>query len=382
MKKVLFIDRDGTIIKEPPVDFQVDSFNKLSFIPGVIKNLSFITNNLDYELSMVTNQDGLGTESFPEETFWGPHNLMLDVLENEGVKFDDIFIDKSFAEEDLPTRKPGVGMLTKYFSNEYDMSSSYVIGDRLTDIKLAANLSCKAIFFKDYNQGTAMIEAEDNENGNDNLKRSTALITDDWDKITEYLFAGERIAQIERKSNETDIVVKVNLDGTGKSNISTGLGFFDHMLDQIAKHSGIDLFIETKGDIEVDEHHTIEDTGIVLGEALLKTLGNKRGIERYGYSLPMDDCLCSVVLDFGGRPWIVWDVDFKREMVGDVPTEMIFHFFKSLSDAAKMNLNVKAEGDNDHHKIEGIFKAFPLSIKIAIKSDIYKYALPSSKGIL
>ena len=312
---------------------------------------------------------------------------MLDVLGNEGIKFDDIFIDKSFAEDDLPTRKPGTAMLTQYFSDKYDLSGSYVIGDRVTDVKLARNLGCKAIFFKSHDAGIKLLEAEDkyegvNSDDNNSLFNSVAIITEDWDKVSEFLFAGERSATIERKSYETDIKVSLNIDGHGKADISTGLGFFDHMLEQIAKHSGMDLTIKTNGDLHVDEHHTIEDTGIVIGEALLNALGNKRGIERYGFSLPMDDCLCSVALDFGGRPWIVWDVDFKREMVGDVPTEMFFHFFKSLSDAAKMNLNIKAEGDNDHHKIEGIFKAFARAIKMAIKRDIYKYELPSSKGIL
>lgn len=375
MKKVLFIDRDGTIITEPPTDFQVDSFEKLSFLPMAIKNLNFIASNLDFELAMVTNQDGLGTESFPEETFIGPHNLMMNILKGEGVVFDEVFIDRSFAEDALPTRKPGIGMLTKYFSEEYDLTGSFVIGDRITDIMLAKNLGCRGILIKPEEQGRVLLD----EAG---LSEYCALITDEWNKISEFLFAGERKSRIERKTNETDIIIEIDIDGTGKADISTGLGFFDHMLEQIARHSGIDLKIATNGDLHVDEHHTIEDTGLALGEALLKALGNKRGIERYGFCLPMDESLCSVALDFGGRPWLVWDADFKREKIGDMPTEMFYHFFKSVSDTALMNLNIKATGENEHHKIEGIFKAFAKSIKMAIKRDIYKYQLPSSKGCL
>ncbi len=369
-KKVLFIDRDGTIILEPPVDFQVDSLAKLEFYPKVIRNLHFIQKNLDFEFVMVTNQDGLGTSSFPEETFWPAHNKMLKTLEGEDVFFDDILIDKSFPEENAPTRKPRTGMLTKYMTEEYDLASSYVIGDRLTDMELAKNLGCKGILLNDE------ISVPNH------LEDTIVLQTIDWDYVSEYLFAGEREAEIQRKTNETDIYVLLNLDGKGKSNISTGLSFFDHMLEQIAKHSGMDLSIQVKGDLNVDEHHTIEDTAIALGEAIYNALGDKRGIERYGFCLPMDDCLCTVALDFGGRSWLVWDADFKREKVGDMPTEMFIHFFKSLSDSAKMNLNVKAEGANEHHKIEGIFKAFARALKMAKKRDIFNYVLPSTKGVL
>ena len=324
---------------------------------------------------MVTNQDGLGTSSFPENTFWPAHNKMLKTLEGEGIVFDDMLIDRSFPEDNSPNRKPRTGMLGKYLAGEYDLANSYVIGDRLTDMELAANLGAKGIWLRPSDEEADRLLA-----GNPSL--SPVLITDDWDKITEYLFAGERRAVVQRTTKETDIYVEVNLDGNGKTAVSTGLGFFDHMLDQIGKHSGMDLVIRVKGDLDVDEHHTIEDTAIALGEALLKALGDKRGIERYGYSLPMDDCLCSVALDFGGRPWLVWDAEFRREMVGDMPTEMFLHFFKSLSDAARMNLNIKAEGTNEHHKIEGIFKALARSVKMAIRRDIYKYELPSTKGLL
>ena len=354
MKKVLFIDRDGTIIKEP-ADEQIDSFEKLEFLPRVMRNLGFIREKLDFEFVMVTNQDGLGTDSFPEDTFWPAHNKMLQILEGEGITFDDILIDRSFPYENLPTRKPGTAMLTKYMDGTYDLANSYVIGDRLTDAQLAENLGSKSLII------------------NEDM---------DWDKIAEILFAGERKAAVRRTTHETDIDIQIDLDGNGVCNIATGLGFFDHMLEQIGKHGNIDLTIQVKGDLHVDEHHTIEDTGIALGECFAQALGNKRGIERYGYSLPMDDCLCQVALDFGGRPWLVWDADFKRERVGDMPTEMFLHFFKSLSDAARMNLNIKAEGDNEHHKIEGIFKAFARAIKMAVKRDIYHFELPSSKGVL
>ena len=375
MKRALFIDRDGTLVIEPPVDYQLDSLEKLEFYPKVFRNLYFIRKQLDFEFVMVTNQDGLGTSSFPEDTFWPAHNKMLKTLEGEGIVFDDMLIDRSFPEDNSPNRKPRTGMLGKYLAGEYDLANSYVIGDRLTDMELAANLGAKGIWLRPSNE-----EADRLLVGNPSL--SPVLITDDWDKITEYLFAGERRAVVQRTTKETDIYVEVNLDGNGKTAISTGLGFFDHMLDQIGKHSGMDLVIRVKGDLDVDEHHTIEDTAIALGEALLKALGDKRGIERYGYSLPMDDCLCSVALDFGGRPWLVWDAEFRREMVGDMPTEMFLHFFKSLSDAARMNLNIKAEGTNEHHKIEGIFKALARSVKMAIRRDIYKYELPSTKGLL
>ena len=374
-KKVIFVDRDGTLVKEPPVDYQLDSLEKLTFYPKVFRNLYTLQKKLNYEWVMVTNQDGLGTESFPEDTFWPAHNKIMETMQGEGIHFDKICIDRSFPHENLPTRKPGIGMLTNYLSDEYDMSQSFVIGDRLTDVQLAANLGAKAIW---------MYEGKDTQEqlARYNLANTCVLNTEDWDKITEYLFAGERTAIIKRTTKETDIDVEINLDGKGKTEIDTGLGFFDHMLEQIGKHSGIDLKIKVNGDLNVDEHHTIEDTAIALGEALYEALGSKRGIERYGYTLPMDDCLCSVALDFGGRPWLVWNVEFKREKIGEMPTEMFLHFFKSLSDAAKMNLNIKAEGTNEHHKIEGIFKALARSIKMAIKRDIFNYELPSTKGLL
>lgn len=354
-KQALFIDRDGTILVEPE-DEQIDSFDKFQFVSGVIRNLHFIRTKLDFEFVMVSNQDGLGTSSYPETDFLPTHNLMLNTLKGEGIEFDDILIDRSFPEDNLPTRKPGTGMLGKYMTGEYDLKNCYVIGDRQTDKQLAENLGCKALILGDNVQS--------------------------WDEISEILFAGERVASVRRTTQETDIDVTLNLDGTGKCDISTGLGFFDHMLEQIAKHGSIDLSVKVKGDLHVDEHHTIEDTGIALGECIYKALGDKRGIERYGYSLPMDDCLCQVVLDFGGRAWLVWDATFQREYVGDMPTEMFQHFFKSFSDAARMNLNVKAEGNNEHHKIEGIFKALARSLKMAVKRDIYKFQLPSSKGVL
>lgn len=375
IKKALFIDRDGTLVVEPPVDYQLDSLEKLEFIPKVFRNLHFIKEKLDFELVMVSNQDGLGTDSFPEETFWPAQNKIIRAFENEGVTFDNILIDRSFPEENLPTRKPGTGMLKEYLDGSYDMKQSFVIGDRITDMQLAKNMGCRGIFLKNEEQGLQEIT----DNG---LDQTCVLVTPDWDKITEFLFARERRAEIIRKTSETDIHVTINLDGNGKCNISTGLGFFDHMLDQIGKHSGIDLTIQVKGDLNVDEHHTIEDTGIALGEAIGKALGDKRGIERYGYYLPMDDCLCSVALDFGGRAWLVWNAEFKREKIGDMPTEMFFHFFKSFSDAARMNLNIKAEGDNEHHKIEGIFKALARALKMAIRRDIFHYELPSTKGAI
>lgn len=356
MKRLLFIDRDGTLIKEPE-DEQIDSFEKLVFTDGVFRNLAFIRKNLDFEFVMVSNQDGLGTDSFPEDTFWPVHNFILQTLKSEGVEFDNILIDRHFPEDNHPCRKPGTGMLTQYIDNpEYDLANSYVIGDRETDAMLADNLGCKALIL-----------------GKEGMT---------WDKIAEILFAGERYVSITRTTKETDITVSLNLDGTGKCDIETGIGFFDHMLEQIGRHGMMDLTVRCKGDLEVDEHHSIEDTGIVLGECLAKALGDKRGIERYGYSLPMDDCLCQVALDFGGRPWLVWDAEFKREKIGDMPTEMFHHFFKSVSDASKMNLNIKAEGTNEHHKIEGIFKAFARSIRMAVKRDIYHYQLPSTKGAL
>jgi len=372
-KKVLFIDRDGTIIEEPTDTLQVDTLEQLVFLPKVIRNLYFIRSKLDFELVMVSNQDGLGTKSYPQEKFDNVQAKMLQILENEGICFDKIFIDKSLPHENLATRKPGTAMLTEFFDeNEYNLKESYVIGDRISDVELAKNLGCKAI----------LISNEDLKKVKESYTDTIALQTTDWDKITEFLFAGERTARIVRKTKETDIFIEMNLDGSGKTEIDTGLKFFDHMLDQLGRHSGMNLIVKVKGDLEVDEHHTIEDTAIALGEALLHSLGDKRGIERYGFSLPMDDCLCSVVLDFGGRAWLEMDVNFKREYVGDFPTEMVYHFFKSLSDAAKMNLNIKAEGENEHHKIEGIFKAFARSIKMAVKRDIYNYELPSTKGTL
>lgn len=376
MKSALFIDRDGTLILEPPVTFQVDTLEQMTFLPGVMRNLHFIREKLSHELVMVTNQDGLGTPVYPQENFDSVQNKMLEILEGEGVVFDKIFIDKSFPEDGLPTRKPGTAMLTEYMDGSYDLANSYVIGDRLTDVQLAKNLGANAIFIaSDVESGEAQVKSA-------GFTDLNVKVVTSWNEIAEYLFAGERVATVQRTTKETDIFVSLNLDGTGRCEISTGLGFFDHMLDQIGKHSGCDLTIRVKGDLNVDEHHTIEDTAIALGEALLKALGDKRGIERYGYCLPMDDCLCSVALDFGGRPWLVWDAKFSREYVGDMPTEMFLHFFKSLSDSAKMNLNVKAEGDNEHHKIEGIFKALARSIKMAIKRDIYKFELPSTKGSL
>lgn len=355
-QRILFIDRDGTLIEEPH-DEQVDSFDKLKFVKGVFRNLGFIRSNLDFRFVMVSNQDGLGTKSFPEDTFWPVHNFMLQTLEGEGITFDDIHIDRHFPEDNHPCRKPGTGMLTEYIDNPaYDIKGSYVIGDRATDRQLADNLGCKALIL-----------------GKDGIT---------WDKIAEILFAGERTAEIKRTTTETDVHVALNIDGTGKCDISTGIGFFDHMLEQIGRHGMMDLTIHTKGDLEVDEHHTIEDTALALGECLLTALGDKRGIERYGYCLPMDDSLCQVALDFGGRPWLIWNADFKREKIGEMPTEMFYHFFKSLSDAAKMNLNIKAEGINEHHKIEGIFKALARALRMAVKRDIYHFELPSTKGML
>ena len=342
MKTALFIDRDGTIIIEPPVTEQVNSLAEMTFLPGVIRNMAFIRERLSSEFVMVTNQDGLGTEAYPETVFEKVQNKMLEVLKGEGVEFDDILIDKSYPEDGLDTRKPGIGMLGAYLKGDYDMSHSYVIGDRATDVQLAKNLGCKGILIANNVDDAAKMLQEKG------LSDNCALIAENWNKIAEFLFAEERVATVARKTKETDINIRVDLDGNGKCDISTGLGFFDHMLEQIGKHSGIDLMIHVKGDLNVDEHHTIEDTGIALGEAIYKALGSKRGVERYGYSLPMDDCLCSVCLDFGGRPWLVWDAEFKREYVGDMPTEMFLHFFKSLSDSAKMNLNVKAEGDNEY----------------------------------
>lgn len=372
MKKVLFIDRDGTIIMDPPGTEQVDSIELLEFLPGVITALKNLVSHTNYELVMVTNQDGLGTASFPEEKFWPAHNMMLKILMGEGIKFANIHIDRSFPKDNLPTRKPGTGMLTGYFSSEYDLKNSFVIGDRFTDIELAKNIGCKAIRINAYDQKPII----------DELKPFLALDAKNWNDIYNFLKLPARVTRKERKTNETAILVELNLDGTGKSIIKTGINFFDHMLEQLGKHSGIDLSIDAKGDTHIDEHHTIEDTGITLGEAFAIALGDKKGIERYGFCLPMDDCLAQVAIDFGGRNWIEWEVDFKREKIGDMPTEMFFHFFKSFSDGAKCNLNIKAEGDNEHHKIESIFKALAKAIKMAIKRDPDKMILPTTKGRL
>jgi imidazoleglycerol-phosphate dehydratase/histidinol-phosphatase len=377
MKKVLFIDRDGTIIREP-ADEQIDSFEKLEFYPKVFQYLSRIANELDYEIVMITNQDGLGTEIYPENTFWPVHNFILKTFEDEGVVFEEQFIDRTFAKDNAPTRKPNTGLLTKYFSDDYDLENSFVIGDRLTDIELAKNLGAKGIFINDEtNLGTDEITVK-----HEALNDFIALESNDWARIYAFLKADERSGGSIRNTNETKIAIQLNLDGTGKSNIDTGLAFFDHMLDQIARHGQLDLNIKVDGDLEVDEHHTIEDTAIALGELFNKALGNKLGIERYGFCLPMDDCYAQAAIDFGGRNWLVWEADFKREMIGKMPTEMFYHFFKSFTDGAKCNLNIKAEGTNEHHKIEAIFKAFAKAIKMAVKRDIEKMILPSTKGML
>ncbi|TNE81350.1 MAG: bifunctional histidinol-phosphatase/imidazoleglycerol-phosphate dehydratase HisB [Bacteroidetes bacterium] len=363
MKKVLFIDRDGTLVIEPPIDYQLDSLEKLEFYPGVFSGLSKIARELEYELVMVSNQDGLGTALFPEETFWPAHQKIIQALANEGIVFSEIIIDKTFPEEQAPTRKPGTALLNKYLYGNYDLAHSYVIGDRLTDVQLAQNLGAQGIFI------------------GDDCELETALTTRSWETIYRFLKSRPRQALKERSTNETDIRISLNLDGSGKSQFDTGLGFFDHMLEQLAKHGGIDLSVQVKGDLEIDEHHSIEDVAICLGETFTEALGSKKGIERYGFLLPMDDCLAQVAIDFGGRPWLVWDAEFKREKIGEMPTEMFFHFFKSFSDGAKCNLNIKAEGANEHHKIESVFKAFAKAIKMAVKrgSD---YSIPSTKGFL
>jgi len=362
MKKVLFIDRDGTLVIEPPVDYQLDSLEKLEFYPNVFQWLSRIAIALDYELVMVTNQDGLGTDSFPEDTFWPAQNKIIEAFKNEGIQFSEILIDKSFPSDNAPTRKPRTGLLNAYIYGEYDMANSYVIGDRQSDIGLANNLNANGIFIGEQND-------------------EAALSTAKWSEIYQFLKAKPRQATVQRNTNETKIEVTVNLDGSGQSKLDTGIGFFDHMLEQIAKHGNIDLNVSVKGDLEIDEHHTIEDVAITLGETFSNVLGMKKGIERYGFLLPMDDCLVQVALDFGGRPWLVWDADFKREMIGEMPTEMFMHFFKSFTDAAKCNLNIKAEGGNEHHKIEAIFKAFAKAIKMAV-SKTGNYSIPSTKGTL
>ncbi len=377
MKTVLFIDRDGTLNIEPD-DEQVDSFAKLKFYPRALYYLSKIAKELDFELVMVTNQDGLGTPSNPEENFWPVHNFMVDTFANEGVIFSEIVIDRTFARDNAPTRKPNTGLLSKYLGEGYDLANSFVIGDRLNDVILAKNLGAKAIFLR---QNDALGITEGMEKA-EALVDVIALETKDWEAIYNFLRAGARQVNHIRKTNETDITIDLDLDGTGKACIKTGLNFFDHMLDQIARHGSMNLNVQAKGDLHIDEHHTIEDTGIALGEAFAKALGNKLGIERYGFCLPMDDCLAQVALDFGGRNWIVWEAEFKREKVGDMPTELFYHFFKSFSDAAKCNLNIKAEGENEHHKIEAIFKAFAKAIKMAVKRDAEKLVLPSTKGLL
>ncbi len=378
MKKVLFIDRDGTLVIEPPVDYQLDSLEKLEFYPGVFQHLSRIVKELDYELVMVTNQDGLGTDSFPEDTFWPAHNKMMQAFTNEGIEFAAVHIDRSFPADMAPTRKPRTGLLTEYIEGDYDLENSFVLGDRLTDMELAKNLGAQGIFIS---QNTGLGD-EELSTKKQELDKTIALTTQSWEAIYQFLKLPARTAIVQRTTKETTIEIELNLDGTGQAKNETGLGFFDHMLDQLARHSGCDLTVKVKGDLHIDEHHTIEDTALALGSAYRQALGDKMGIERYGFSLPMDDCLAQVALDFGGRPWLMWEANFKREKIGDMPTEMFYHFFKSFSDTALANLNVKAEGTNEHHKIEAIFKAFAKSIKIAVKRDIQNMRLPSTKGIL
>lgn len=375
MKRVLFIDRDGTLVVEPPVDYQLDSLEKLEFRPRVFQSLAYVAARLDFEWVMVTNQDGMGTPSFPAETFWPAQHKIIQALANEGIRFDEVCIDTSLPEEQRPTRKPGTAMLTRYTTGDYDLAHSYVIGDRLTDVQLAANLGCRAIYFAPAATGVAEVEAA-------GLAPVCEAVTDDWWQVAQILCGGTRRVSLSRRTAETDIQVSLNLDGTGRTQIHTGLGFFDHMLDQLGRHSGVDLRVDVAGDLQVDEHHTIEDTALVLGEAFARALGDKRGIARYGFSLPMDDALCRVALDFGGRPWLVWKARFRREKIGDMPTEMFLHFFKSFSDAARMNLHIEAVGANEHHKIEGIFKAFARALKMAVKRDVTDSTLPSTKGSL
>ncbi len=378
MKRVLFIDRDGTLINEAPPTYQLDSFDKLTFYPGMFEYMRRIAHEFDYELVMVTNQDGLGTAAFPEDTFWPLHNLVMKSLKGEGIHFSAVHIDKTFPADNAPTRKPGTGMLTQYFNDEYDIENSYVIGDRITDVQLAKNLGCKAIWLNnEAGLGAAEIKDKMAE-----LQQVIALETSDWSAIYEYLRLGLRHVIHERNTNETQIKIELNIDGRGKAGIFTGLGFFDHMLEQIARHGKMDLTIRTNGDLHVDEHHTIEDTGIALGEAFAQALADKRGMERYGFALPMDEADAKVLIDFGGRNWIVWNASFKRERIGEMPTEMFFHFFKSFSDGAKCNLNIECHGDNEHHKIEAIFKAFAKAIRMAVKRDPLSNYLPSTKGVL
>ncbi len=379
MKRILFIDRDGTLIREAPPSYQIDSFEKLEFYPGMFEYMGRIARELDYELLMVTNQDGLGTPGFPEADFWPVQQLVIKSLENEGIRFSAVYIDKSFPKDNKPTRKPGTGMLTAYIDNEeYDLENSFVIGDRITDVQLAKNLGCKALWLNnDPDLGGA--EVDDSREA---LSESIALETTQWSSIYEFLKLGLRRVILERNTSETQIKIELNVDGGGKANIVTGLGFFDHMLEQIARHGKMNLTIRVNGDLHIDEHHTIEDTGITLGEAFAKALADKRGMERYGFALPMDEADAKVLIDFGGRSWIVWNVEFKREMIGEMPTEMFFHFFKSFSDAARCNLNIECKGENEHHKIEAIFKAFAKAIRMAVKRDPFSNYLPSTKGIL
>lgn len=377
-KKVLFLDRDGTLVLEPPVDYQLDSLEKLEFYPQVFQYLTKIVQELDYELVMVTNQDGLGTEAFPEADFIAPHEKMMRAFSNEGIHFDAVLIDRSFPADNAPTRKPRTGLLTAYLEGDYDLENSLVVGDRLTDMELAKNLGAKGIWL---NQEPSL-GAEEISNTPKSLEETIVLTTTKWKAIYQFLKLAPRVAEVQRTTKETDIYIRLQLDGNGVSDNQTGIGFFDHMLDQVSRHSGCDLTVRVKGDLEIDEHHTIEDTALALGEAFAKALADKRGIERYGFCLPMDDCLAQVALDFGGRPWLVWEADFKREKIGEMPTEMFLHFFKSFSDTAKCNLNIKAEGDNEHHKIEAIFKAFAKSIRLAVKRDINNQQLPSTKGVL
>jgi imidazoleglycerol-phosphate dehydratase/histidinol-phosphatase len=389
MKKILFLDRDGCIIQEPQPDQQVDSLEKLEFLPGAISALARIARELDYVLVMVTNQDGLGTASFPENTFWPAHNKTIKTLENEGVVFQAVHIDRSFRHENLPTRKPGTAMLTEYLHGEYDLKNSYVIGDRLTDMQLAKNLGARGVLIQNSSAiaaentpGLVLQHASGTEYNPAGQNIDIELVAESWEQIYLHLKLPPRQVEHRRSTRETDIYINLNLDGTGKSDIQTGLGFFDHMLDQLARHGGLDLTIQTKGDLHIDEHHSIEDTALALGEAFSKALGDKRGIERYGFTLPMDDVLAQVALDFGGRPWLVWEATFRRERIGEMPTEMFLHFFKSFSDAARCNLNIKAEGDNEHHKIEAIFKAFAKALKMGVKRDPNNPELPTTKGIL
>lgn len=379
MKKILFIDRDGTLIKEVPPSYQIDSFEKLEFYPDMFSWLRKIARELDFELLMVTNQDGLGTASFPEETFWPVQDFIMKTLANENIHFSKVFIDKSLPADNAPTRKPRTGMLKEYLNNpDYDLAGSFVIGDRLTDIELAQNLGCKAIWLNtDASLGAAELQTD-----TESLEKTIALATTNWQSVYEYLRLDQRVVQHSRNTNETKIELLMNLDGRGLMQIDTGLHFFNHMLEQLSRHSGVDLALKVEGDLHIDEHHTIEDTAIALGEAFQKALGNKKGIERYGFCLPMDDCLARVAIDFGGRPWLVWEARFQREKVGDMPTEMFSHFFKSFADAAKCNLNIHAEGDNEHHKIESIFKALAKSIRQAVKRDPDNHQLPSTKGLL